>query len=95
MTNEQPGTDPRVDREHVVPVDGPRRRHQPRMVPFLMTFAIIGGVFGVVLSLTGPASRVASAGQEMIVLGGAGALVFGMVGAVVYLIVEWRSLRRR
>ncbi len=84
-----------MDREHVVPVGGPRKRHQPRMVPFLMTFAIIGGVFGVVLSLARPASQVASPGQEMVVLGGAGALVFGMLGAVVYLIIEWRSLRRR
>lgn len=65
------------------------------MVPFLITGAIIGALVGVVLAVTGPSSQVASPGQEMIVLGGAGALVFGMLGAVLYLFAEWRSLRRR
>lgn len=93
MSDEQAGTDPRLDREHVVPVGGQRRG--PRMVPFLATGALIGAFVGVLLALSRPASQVASQGQEMIVLGGAGALVFGMLGAVVYLFAEWRSLRRR
>lgn len=71
------------------------QRRGPRMVPFLATGAIIGAIIGVVLSVTGPTSQVASPGQEMIVLGGAGALVCGMLGAVLYLLAEWRSLRRR
>lgn len=96
MSNEQPGTDPRVDRDRVVPVGSQSaRQHRPRMVPFLATGAIIGAIIGIALSFNGPNSQVASPGQEMIVLGGAGALVFGMVGAVIYLFAEWRSLRRR
>lgn len=93
MSNDQPDTDPRVEGDHVVPV-GTRHRG-PRMVPFLLTGALIFALIGVVLAATGPTSGAASAGQEMIVLGGAGALVGGMVGAVLYLIAEWSSLRRR
>jgi hypothetical protein len=64
------------------------------MVPFLATGAVIGLVIGVVLSVSGPTSQVASPGQELIVMGGAGALVGGFIGAVLYLIAEWSSLRR-
>jgi H+/Cl- antiporter ClcA len=64
------------------------------MVPFLVTGALIGMVIGVVLSLLGPSSQVASPGQELIVMAGSGALVGGFVGAVLYLIAEWSSLRR-
>lgn len=64
------------------------------MVPFLATGAVIGFVLGVVVSLGGPSSQVASPGQELVVMGGAGALVGGFIGAVFYLIAEWSSLRK-
>ncbi|HKJ11138.1 MAG TPA: hypothetical protein VJ976_01985 [Ornithinimicrobium sp.] len=89
MNQEQ---DPRVDREHVTPVGA--RRRGPRMVPFLVTGALIGLILGVVLSVSGPSSQVASPGQEVVVMAGAGALVGGFVAAVLYLIAEWSSLRR-
>ncbi|MGB3829375.1 MAG: hypothetical protein WA962_11425 [Ornithinimicrobium sp.] len=92
MSQEQPDTDPRVDREHVVPVGA--RRRGPRMVPFLVTGALLGAIVGIIVDLTGPSSQVASPGQEIIVLAGAGALVGATLGAVVYLIAEWNSLRK-
>jgi len=64
------------------------------MVPFLVSGALIGLVIGVVVSITGPSSQVASPGQELVVMAGSGALVGGFIGAVVYLIAEWSSLRR-
>lgn len=63
------------------------------MVPFLVTGALLGALVGIIVDLNGPTSRVASASQELIVLGGAGALVGAALGAVVYLIAEWKSLR--
>ncbi len=92
MNQEQPDTSPQVDREHVVPVGS--RRRGPRMVPFLVTGAIVGAIVGIIVDVTGPSSQIASAGQEIIVLGGAGALVGAALGAIVYLIAEWNSLRR-
>ncbi len=92
MSQDQDGTDPRVDQERVIPVGSHHRG--PRMVPFLLTGAFLGALVGVIVDLVGPASGVASAGQELIVLGGAGAVVGASLGAVIYLIAEWISLRR-
>lgn len=64
------------------------------MVPFLVTGAVLGALVGIVVDLSAPSSQVASPGQELIVLGGAGALVGAALGAVVYLIAEWNSFRR-
>ena len=92
MSEDQSGTDPRVDRERVVPVGSYHRG--PKMLPFLVTGALLGALVGVIVDVTGPASGVATASQELIVLGGAGALLGASLGAVVYLIAEWISLRR-
>ncbi|MGB7423571.1 MAG: hypothetical protein WA903_01555 [Ornithinimicrobium sp.] len=92
MSQEQPEAGRTPDRERIVPVGS--RRRGPRMVPFLVTGAILGAIVGIIVDLTGPSSQVASAGQEVIVLGGAGALVGATLGAIVYLIAEWNSLRR-
>ncbi len=92
MSQDQPDTRPQADRDDVVHVGS--RRRGPRMVPFLITGAILGAIVGIIVDLTGPASRVASAGQEIIVLGGAGALVGATIGAIAYLIADWNSLRR-
>ncbi len=92
MSEEQSGTDPRVDQERTIPVGSHHRG--PRMVPFLVTGALLGALVGILVDLIGPASGVATAGQELIVLGGAGALLGASVGAVAYLIAEWISLRR-
>ncbi len=64
------------------------------MVPFLITGAILGAIVGIIVDITGPSSQIASAGQEIIVLGGAGALVGATIGALIYLIADWNSLRR-
>lgn len=92
MSEDQSGTDPRVDQERTIPVGSHHRG--PRMVPFLVTGALLGALVGVIVDLVGPASGVATAGQEIIVLGGAGALFGASIGAVAYLIAEWISLRR-
>lgn len=93
MSQDQDGTDPRMDQERVIPVGSHHRG--PRMVPFLLTGAFLGALVGVIVDLVGPASGVATASQELIVLGGAGALLGASLAAVIYLIAEWISLRRR
>ncbi|MCE0487478.1 hypothetical protein [Ornithinimicrobium sediminis] len=70
--------------------DGPRT---PRLLPFLGTGAVLGLVVGIVLTLLGPSSPVASDGQELVLLGITGALLGGLAGAVVFLVVEWTTLR--
>ncbi|MGI8948074.1 MAG: hypothetical protein ACR2FV_08920 [Ornithinimicrobium sp.] len=80
MSDEQPTFRPK----------GPRR---PRMVPFLVTGAVLGAVVGLLLNLLGPDSPIASAGQESIVLAITGALLGGLAGAVAFLVVEWTTLR--
>lgn len=92
MNEDQSGTDPRVDQERNIPVGS--RHRGPRMVPFLLSGAFLGALVGVIVDMVGPASGVATAGQEFIVLGGAGALLGASLGAVIYLIAEWISLRR-
>ncbi len=72
------------------PHDGPRT---PRLIPFLATGAIVGLLAGLVLALLGPSSPVASDGQEIVLLGLTGALLGGLAGAVVFLVVEWTTLR--
>jgi hypothetical protein len=72
------------------PADGPRT---PRLVPFLTTGAVLGLLAGVALALIGPSSPVASDGQELVLLGLTGALLGGLAGAVVFLVVEWTTLR--
>lgn len=58
------------------------------MVPFLLSFALAGLVVGAYLAVRGPASGQASLSQEIILLAVPGALLGGLVGAVVYLLVE-------
>lgn len=71
----------------------PKRPRRPRLVPFLVTGAVIGAFLGLLLNLVGPDSPIASAGQESIVLAVTGALLGGLVGAIAYLAAEWTTLR--
>ena len=64
------------------------------MVPFLVTGALIGLVVGVLLAFFGPPSPYASPAQEMIVMAFPGALVGGLLGAILYLLAE-RFVTRR
>jgi H+/Cl- antiporter ClcA len=63
------------------------------MVPFLVSGGLIGAFVGVMLTLLGPPSRNATSGQELILLAGSGVLLGGLVGAIVYLLVERLSPR--
>jgi hypothetical protein len=72
------------------PQQGPRA---PRLIPFLATGAGLGLLAGLVLTVLGPGSPVASDGQELVLLGLTGALLGGLVGAIAFLVVEWTTLR--
>lgn len=69
----------------------PTRR--PKMLPFLISGGLIGLVVGLGISALGPASGVASAGQENIIFAFSGAIVGGVVGAIAFLVAEWTTLR--
>lgn len=64
------------------------------MVPFLVTGALIGLVIGLALAYFGPPSPTASPAQEMIVMAVPGGLFGGLLGAIVYLLVERYASRR-
>jgi ABC-type branched-subunit amino acid transport system permease subunit len=63
------------------------------MVPFLVSGGLFGALVGVMLTVLGPSSRDATSGQVLILLGGSGLLLGGLVGAIVYLLVERLSPR--
>jgi hypothetical protein len=63
------------------------------MVPFLVSGGLFGALVGVMLTVFGASSRDATSGQELILLGGSGLLLGGLVGAIVYLLVERLSPR--
>lgn len=63
------------------------------MVPFLVSGGLFGALVGVMLTALGASSRDATSGQELILLGGSGLLLGGLVGAIVYLLVERLSPR--
>lgn len=58
-----------------------------------MTGVVLGAMIGLGIDLFGPATALASAGQEAIVVALVGALVGGLAGAVAFLVVEWSTLR--
>ncbi|MCK0110603.1 hypothetical protein MWU75_00390 [Ornithinimicrobium sp. F0845] len=69
----------------------PQRRpvyRRPRLVPFLVTGALVGLVVGVLLAVTGPDAPNASPAQEVIAIGLPGALLGGLLGGIVYLLAE-------
>ncbi|WP_109471567.1 hypothetical protein [Ornithinimicrobium cavernae] len=75
----------------------PQRRpvhRRPRLLPFLLTGAVIGLIIGTFLAVTGPDAPTASASQELIAVAGPGGLLGGLLGGVVYLLVERYSTRR-
>lgn len=61
---------------------------RPRLVPFLVTGALLGVIIGVVVDYLGPDAPRASAGQEFIAVVGPLGLFGGLLGGVVYLLVE-------
>lgn len=67
-----------------------RYSRRPRMVPFLATGAVLGLLAGIALMVLGPESDSSGAGQELVLLGSTGALLGGLVGAIVFLAVERR-----
>lgn len=63
------------------------------MVPFLLTGAFLGFVVGGLFSILGPNSERASAAQELISVSVPTALLGGLLGAILFLIVERLSGR--
>ena len=61
---------------------------RPQLVPFLVTGAVLGVIIGVVVDYLGPDAPRASAGQEFIAVVGPLGLFGGLLGGIVYLIVE-------
>lgn len=72
---------------------GPEVRYtrRPRMVPFLATGALLGLLAGLLVVVLGPESDVSGGAQEVILLGTTGALLGGLLGGIVFLLVERRS----
>lgn len=71
--------------------DQPSRRkvfRRPQLLPFLLTGAILGFVIGAVVAYLGPDAPRASAGQEFIAVAGPLGLFGGLLGGIVYLLVE-------
>ncbi|MBW8172698.1 hypothetical protein K0651_06505 [Ornithinimicrobium sp. Arc0846-15] len=66
---------------------------RPKLVPFLISGGVIGLLLGVAFSIFGPASGVASAGQENVIFMFIGAIAGGFVGALAFLVAEWTTLR--
>lgn len=88
MSDEQQPTE---DRTRLVRREEPvRYSRRPRMVPFLATGAVLGLLAGIALMVLGPESDSSGAGQELVLLGSTGALLGGLVGAIVFLAVERR-----
>ena len=61
---------------------------RPQLVPFLLTGALLGLFIGAVVAYLGPDAPRASTGQEFIAVAGPLGLFGGLLGGVVYLIVE-------
>ncbi|GAA1147228.1 hypothetical protein [Ornithinicoccus hortensis] len=83
------------EREVGIPVDevprgtrGERPLRRPRLVPFLATGALLGSFLGLLLVVFGTEVEDVSIGRETIILGGMGALLGGLVGAIAYLVAE-------
>lgn len=68
-----------------------RVRRRPDMVRFLVAGAFVGFVVGAIIGRYGPDAPTSSALQEIILLGGVGALLGLLVGAIVYLVADRRS----
>ncbi|WP_202613659.1 hypothetical protein [Ornithinimicrobium cerasi] len=79
--------DARDDDLDLVPV-----RRRPDLVRFLVTGAVIGGVLGGLIGFLGPDAPSSSLLQEIILLASTGAIVVGLLAAVLYLLVDRRSL---
>ena len=73
----------------------PRRRaRRPRMVPFLLTGALLGFLLGVFIAYVGPDAPNAGPAREIIALGLPFGLIGGLLGGVVFLLVERFTLPR-
>lgn len=71
--------------------DQPTRRRvtrRPQLLPFLLTGALVGLFLGAALAYFGPDAPRASAGQEYLAVAVPGALLGGLLGGVIYLLVE-------
>lgn len=64
----------------------------PRMVPFLATGALIGALGGLLITMLGTESATGTA-QQLVLLTGVLGLLGGLLGGVVYLVVERFTLR--
>ena len=58
------------------------------MVPFLVTGALLGLFIGSLAAYFGPDAANASSGQEFMAVAVPGALLGGLLGGVIYLLVE-------
>lgn len=58
------------------------------MVPFLATGAVLGSFFGMLVVVFGPEVDDVGIARETIILCSIGALLGGLLGAIVYLVVE-------
>jgi uncharacterized protein YcfJ len=79
--------DPREDPDVLlVPV-----RRRPDLARFLVTGAVIGALIGGAIGYLGPDAPNSSLLQEVILLAVTGAIVFLLLAAVLYLLVDRRS----
>lgn len=76
------------DDQRLVPV-----RRRPDLVMFLVVGAVLGAVLGGAIGYLGPDAPGSSLLQEVILLASVGALTFGLLAAVLYLLADRRSTR--
>lgn len=68
-------------------------RRRPQLSRFLVAGGLVGFVLGGLVGLLGPDAPNSTQGQEVILLGAAGALLVAFLAAIVYLLLDRRSQR--
>jgi hypothetical protein len=64
------------------------------MVPFLLTGAVLGLILGALIAYVGPDAPSAGPAQEIIALAVPFGLLGGLLGGIVFLLVERFTVRR-
>lgn len=68
-------------------------RRRPDLARFLIIGAVVGAVVGGLVGYLGPDAPSSSLLQEVLLLGAVGALVLGLLAALLYLLADRRSAR--